>query len=110
MKAQPKTAYQKRHGRKINGGYNAWIPRPAPPHAGIDSFDCVCGALYDEFRAYVRFADCANDVRIANGGFEGGGGFRSYGAVLWMMHIKKLQAWYEQHYGCSGLLESESGA
>jgi hypothetical protein len=39
-------------------------------------------------------------VRAANGGYEGGGGYRSAGPVLWAMRVLKLDAWYYYHRDC----------
>lgn len=39
-------------------------------------------------------------VRATNGGFEGGGGYRSKGPVLWAMRVLKLDAWYNYHRDC----------
>jgi hypothetical protein len=91
---------------------NPHISKPQPPGEWVDDESCVCGALYDEFRAFPpskkkgqRFSRAANHVRTAAGGFESGGGYRSRRVVLWMMRVIKLAEWYESHVGCEGLVE-----
>lgn len=93
---------------------NPCIAEPKPPGDWVDYESCVCGAIYDQFRAFPpskkkgqRFSRGTNMIRLAAGGFESGGGFRSRRAVLWAMRVIKLAQWYEEHVGCQGLIEEE---
>ena len=78
------------------------MPAPSPLFGGIDEEHCsICKASYLDFRSGVTFAEAAALVRLSNGGFEAGGGYRSRGPVLWAMRVMKLRAWYEEHMGCA---------
>jgi hypothetical protein len=78
---------------------NVKIRLPEPPGPHVDARKCVCGAEYAHFR-HGSWQEAVGFVRQANGGFDGGGGFRSRGPVLWAWRVVKLGAWYDQHAFC----------
>ena len=80
---------------------NAAIDLPVSPGPWVDARRCDCGEDYKTFRAWPSFEDAAFRIRVANGGFGEGGGFRSRGPVLWMMRVMKLEAWYLAHQACA---------
>lgn len=81
---------------------NAKIPEPRPPGPWVTKDSCECGAVYDWDADKVRWADGVERMRLANGEDEhgNGGGFRSRSAILWAMHVVKVEAWYLAHSAC----------
>lgn len=79
---------------------NPKISLPVSPGEWVDDSSCECGATYHDFRAGITFAEAADRLRIAFGGYEEGGGFRSRGPVLYMMRVMKLCLWYIAHADC----------
>ncbi len=97
-------SFQPRARRKFTGrSVNELLNRPSPPGPWVDGIECVCGSKYRNFRAGVDFSEAASAVRIHNGGYENGGGYRSRRVVLWMMHCNKLSVWYTEHFMCGQL-------
>ncbi len=92
----------KRKYRRTTNAVNDKLKMPVPPHDGIDYESCICGDTYRDFRAFVgsssdRFSEAANNCRIAFGGWESGGGYRSFGNILFMLKIMKTAAFFEAH-------------
>lgn len=94
----PIYATRKRPPRFAGRPVNPLVPLPKPPGAWVNDETCTaCGAKYDEFVPGVDFRSAANALRMAAGGFESGGGYRSRGPVLHMMRVMKLEEWYREH-------------
>lgn len=85
---------------------NSTIALPRSPGSWVDEERCTCGATYAQFRAYPDWQEACATIRTANGGFTGGGGFRSRGPVLHVMRVMKLLAWYQEHYFCAHLIHN----
>jgi hypothetical protein len=83
---------------------NADIPLPVAPGLWVNETRCLCGQVYQHFRAHPDWMECVQRIRGANGGWYKGGGFRSRGPVLHVMRCAKLEAWYQSHFGCAMLL------
>lgn len=83
---------------------NAKIPAPRPPGPWVnEEVNLVTGERFEDFHPNIRFADARARVAAANGerfdasrGLTGGKGYLSRGPVLWMMHVMKLERWYEK--------------
>ncbi len=103
---------------------NTPIPEPFPPGPWVDKERCICGdhrADYRSYNSHVTFEQAAERLRDENqlaeigedpqlefrsaitGGDphdEAPGGYRSRGPVLWVMHVMKLERWYQDHEHC----------
>jgi len=94
----PIYASRKRPRRFRGRSVNPVVKPPKPPGPWVDDERCqACGALFDDFHAGIDFADAAHRLRQLSGGYRAGGGYRTRGPVLWMMHVMKLEDWYREH-------------
>jgi hypothetical protein len=109
-----------------------WIEAEFDDDDRLVDIRCICGAhpgTYRRFNSGVTFGEAADALRTANqlaevaesqgtlefkphltGGDwhdEAPGGFRSRRAVLWMMRVIKLQAFYDAHRICGDDLDWE---
>jgi hypothetical protein len=97
---------------------NVTIPVPESPGPWVNRYRCVCGAHLADYRKShygITYGEANDRLREENQAAELAGtlgsqttfdlddppgGFRSRGAVLWVMHIMKLEAWYAEHQDC----------
>lgn len=79
---------------------NETLRKPRSPGPWVNEETCTCGAHYRRSRYGISWKMGVDLVRATNGGFEGGGGYRSKGPVLWAMRVIKLDAWYNYHRDC----------
>ena len=106
---------------------NVSIPEPQPEEPAwfsgtvrAGTLRCDCGAHLADYSSShygITFAGAAEELRELNQeqevaeaqgqlSFRSGkkdeapGGYRSRGAILWMMRVQKLRAFYEEHAQC----------
>lgn len=88
--------------RKRGGGVpvNPYMPMPKAPGPWVDLDRCsVCGMTYQAFNSGVTFAQGAAKIRQLAGA-QGGGGWRTPGAVLYALKTIKAERWYLRHFAC----------
>lgn len=88
---------------------NAVVRVPKSPGPWVnEEVNLVTGERFEDFHPRISFAEARRRVAASNGeraehgpsgwGKTGGTGYISRGPVLWMMHVMKLEAWYEHCY------------
>ena len=86
---------------------NPLVTAPRSPGSWVDEDRCDCGAAYADHRGSYGFHEAAQRLRaMAKAAGDEGGGFRSRGAVLWVLRTLKLESWYLEHWPCGQWAES----